>query len=113
MIDSLNKPRDLNVLRGEISYHLRADGMQFLPVDSIFTEWKRIELERRSKIVPLNQTKAASAIIAEIRASGGDLSLKAILDAGLTRIRGQGIPGTELFSNSYLMALMLMVIYEY
>src|SRR5262249_44755075 len=76
MIDALRRPRDFDVLRGQITPLLREDGMSFLAIDTVFRDWRRIELERRGNAIPASQWKASQQAVADIRAAGGDLSLK-------------------------------------
>ena len=113
MIDTLRNPRDLDAVTGQISTHLQQDGVAFTAIRAIIKDCKLVFLERRGSKLPKALFAACEQVIDAIHADGDEHSLKEMIDLGIAQVKARNIPGTELFKDTYLTALLLLAIYEY
>jgi hypothetical protein len=113
MLDTLRNPHDFEVITGQVSSHLQQDGVPFTAIRAILRDCKQVFLERRGNKLPKALFVACEQVIHGITSAGHEHSLKELIDLGLAQVKARNTPGTELFQDSYLSALLLLAIYEY
>ncbi|WP_165071223.1 dsDNA nuclease domain-containing protein [Paludisphaera rhizosphaerae] len=113
MLDALRNPRDIEATTARIEGDLRQEGLAFTATRAIIRDCRRVFLESRSNALPKAVYAACEQIVRNMHAPDQEHSLRSLIDLGLARLKERNMPGTELFADTYLTALLLMAIYEY
>jgi hypothetical protein len=113
MIDTLGNSRDFENITAQIVAHLQQDGLSFTAIRAIIRECKQVFLERRGNKLPNALFAVCQQVLSNVQSSGEEHSLKGLIDLSISQVKARNTPGTELFKDAYLTALVLLAIYEY